>query len=184
MAIVPIARDASVSAISLQDTAIDWERSRPASAETLAIASSRGTAAPALAYQAQRMRDPGSWRELIAVRDGHQPTEFIIGVIPPSVLTRIEDECRLGRADERTRELCWRSFLACLRDIRHGPTTEVLGSDGQRNQGVPRKLVDGHEYVDPDWLSRTFVGPLREVAIEIGLVAWAWQQLTPGDVKN
>ncbi len=185
MALVPIARDTSVSCVSIYDTAIDWERSTKPTAEQEQRYYATGQTAPALAYQITQDRSPSSWRDSLVFKDGQTPTEFILGVVPPSELSRIEDECRLGRADvARMRELCWRCFLHGLRDIRGGPTTEITDRDGQKRQGVPKKMVDGIEYVDPAWLQRTFVAHLRDVATEIGLVIWRWNQLPPDDAKN
>jgi hypothetical protein len=183
VAIVPITRDAQVSCISLLDPAIDWERSTKASKEDVAKYVEAGKRPPELAYWVEQASRPASWRELIVCKDGQSPTEFILGVVPPAELSRIEDECGVGKTTERTRELYWRCFLHGLRDMRGGPTTEIT-VDGTKTSGVPKKKIDGVEYADPEWLARTFAGPLRKIALEIGNVIWTWNLLGPEVVKN
>lgn len=184
MAIVPISKEATTTCVSILDAAIDFERCAKLGTDKRALYEQAGRPAPVLEYLDARWSRPASWRDLMAFKDGARPTEFIIGVIPAAELSRIEDECGLGTDHEKTRELCWRCFLVGLRDLLAGPTSEITTADGARAQGVPKKKVDGVEYVDPEWLSRVFVGPLRSVALEIGRVVWNWNQLGPADVKN
>lgn len=166
MAIIPMTLDAQVSVISFHDPAIDMEAS--------ARVSVPGQPEPVLEYGVKRITDPASWRDTVVFKAGQAPTVFSIGVIPPAELTRIEDECRVGvDGKERRKELFWRSFMAGLRGIENGPWKDV-----------PKKSVDGVEYIDPAWIARTFVRGLRDVALDIGWVVYRWNQLQDDDVKN
>jgi hypothetical protein len=44
--------------------------------------------------------------------------------------------------------------------------------------------VGGVEYVDPQWIADVFCGPLRSVAVEIGTIVWAWNNLSAADAGN
>jgi len=118
---------------------------------------------------------PGCWRELLGefIRDGHTPTEFICGPMTGEDLARLEDEC-LAHDPPKQSELFWRAFLLSVRDIK--------GIDVKKVGKVKRK---GVEYLDPDWLSEAFgYGKMRKVAREIGTLAFAWNQVADGEVKN
>lgn len=173
MALVPMQPESTTSCVSVSDPAIDIEKSDKVEFEN----------SPVLKYLFQRMVEPSSWRDCLTFKDGQKPTEFVIGMIPPCDLARIEDECKLGTKQAKTNEAGWRIFQIALRDIINGPTTEIEVS-GRKRQGVPKVKVDGLDYVDPDWLRSTFVGHLRRVAIEIGHNAYQWNQLKPVEVKN
>jgi len=125
-----------------------------------------------LAYQITAPVDPGSWRDLLKVRDGQKPTEFVIGAIPAPELNRIEHE--LEGAPR---------YLACfkeaVRTIENGPADTV---DGRPE--VPREQRDGYQVVKGSWVDRVFVRDARRIANDIGRLAWAWNQLGEPDVKN
>lgn len=177
MAIAPITPDASVGVISFYDTAIDHEGSEKKSEKV------EGKDVEVTRYFAERIKRPAAWRDSVKFKDGERPTVFVIGVIPSSELTRIEDECGIGGTSPKTRELYWRCFLAGLRDIENGPTAEVQ-RDGRMVREAPKVKVDGVPYVDPSWLRSTFVRSLRSVAIDIGQTVYWWNQLQDDDIKN
>lgn len=116
--------------------------------------------------------DVGCWRDRVKLKPGAAPTEFVMGVIPPSELSRIEDDARLGTDDQRNSSLWWGVFVAALRDIKN------LG------QEVPKVTRDGMDRVDPAWLERTFHGKMRTSALEVGLYAYNWHQMGTADAKN
>jgi hypothetical protein len=113
--------------------------------------------------------DHAAWREMLTVRDGQAPTEFVIGVVPAAELTRLEDEAKLGRADERTRTLAWGCLLAGLVDVKNWP-----GEIERDSKGRPTRA----------WIERSFVRGLRQVGIYVGRVIWSWNQLTDSDARN
>lgn len=161
--LVPITKDATASCVSMQDPAIDIEKS---------VREELPDGETSSAYILKRYRDPSSWRELLTMKDGATPTVFIIGVIPPAELNRIEDECSNADGTRNANELGWRCFTHGLRKV------EGLELD------VRTRTVGGIEYVDPQWVADVFVGHLRNVAIEVGSVIWAWNQASPEDAAN
>ena len=166
--LVPMTREATVSCVSLDDPAVDRDK-----LPREVLKNEKGEALvkePISVYLTKRLRDPSSWRTLVPMKDGAKPTEFIIGVIPPAELNRIEDECR-GET-HRAKELTWRSFLHGLRDIKG------LGLDIKYHE------VGGVRYVDPQWIADVFCGHLREVACEIGTIVYNWNHLSPEDMGN
>lgn len=114
--------------------------------------------------------NPTRWKELLTVKDGHVPTEFVIGAVPPAVLSRLEDQC--GKGFHASSEFQWCMFL-WIRDVKN------FGKDK-----VPKLDTYGIERIDPEWASKTFVGPLFGVAKSIGYALWRWNQLTEDEVKN
>jgi hypothetical protein len=70
-------------------------------------------------------------------------------------------------------ERFWRSFLVSIRDI-----------DGLAEKPKKERMVQGVEYCDTEWLKKTFIRGLRQVATEIGMYAWLWNQLTEDEIKN
>lgn len=130
-----------------------------------------------------RARDYGSWRETLVMRPGQRPTEFVIGIVPPTELTRIEDECGFGTERIQVRSLQWEVFKAALRDIRNGPTKEAKTRTGTRLI-VPKVEMGSVERVDPVWLEEVFGGSLLRVARYIGEIAWTWNSLGDQDAKN
>lgn len=172
MALIPSTLDAMTSVISVADPAIDTTNS-----EKKVIDGVAGNK-PVLSYIQDRFTEPSSWRETVKFKDGQSPTVFTIGVIAPSMLNLIDDECQ-GRSSQRH----WRSFLNGIREIEAGPTVSVM-KDGRTVQVTPKIEINGIEYVDPQWLSTTFVRGLRHIAIEIGMVCYNWNSLTESDIKN
>ena len=170
--LVPMTPGSSVSVISTMDPAIDRERSTHGTVEF------RGEQVECLEYINTRLIDPTSWRRSVVFVDGESPTEFVIGVIPPAELNRIEDEC-VGAETQRN----WRCFLHGIRDIVNAPSPMIIREGGGEDD-VPKILVDGLEYVRPSWLRMRFVRGLRKVALEIGLLAYWWNQVQDADVKN
>jgi hypothetical protein len=112
-------------------------------------------------------------RELLTVKSGSTPTEFRVGVIPPSVLARIESDALWGSDRWRMNEMYWDCFVAGLRDVKNSG----LGK-------TPKVERNGVEYVDPDWLEATFVRSLRGCGLFIGRMIWAWNIASDDDIKN
>ena len=164
--IKPIDPDTTVTLVSPFDPAIDEDASNIEN------------------YKQDFLKDPEAWRKHLVMKEGAQPTEFIFGVIPTSILNRIEGESGYGQPLANMSMLSWGAFLHGLRDIKNGPTVETTDRAGKPTYVVPKVRVNDVEYVDPTWLSRTFVKHLREGAIHIGYLGWKWQQLDPGDVKK
>jgi hypothetical protein len=174
MSLIPATLDATTSIISCIDPAIDHEAS-----DTKAFAG-LSPDKEILSYIGDRFERPSSWRDTVKFKDGASPTVFVIGVIPPAILNRIDDECR---TDSRPHEKHWRAFLHGVREIENGPTISVV-KDGRTIKTTPKTEINGVEYVDSQWLSSTFIRGLRNVAIEIGAVCYHWNQMSETDVKN
>ena len=156
----PIKRDQQTSVVSILDTAIDTERSPKSDDGSM------------LSYAEERLQDPSCWRNTLSFLDGETPTEFVIGIIPSSVMNRIDDECREYEGVQPRNERFWRCFLAGVRDIIGG------------FNDPPKEVVEGVSYVQASWLRDHFIGPLRQVGLEIGAVIWSWNRLSGDDVKN
>jgi hypothetical protein len=166
----PIRLDDSIAVVSVRDPAIDWDamvaaekakegnQTKPYNDIKLALIEDYGNAA---------INDPTAALAKIVVKSGQSLTKFIVGVIPGDEMTRISDECR-----GHFQALCWRSFLHSLRGIE--------GSADKPNTVT----VCGVQYVDPEWIKKTFIRGLRSWAIEIGMAAWSWNQLTGDEIKN
>lgn len=172
MAIRPMTFDSTVSAVAVShDTAFDLEAIAKA---TATAKESNETVTLMAAYYGEALTNPGVWRQLLGDfrRDGHEPTEFILGPMTGEDLARLEDEC-LGDEPKRS-ELYWRSFLLSVKNI--------TAFDCKDAPKVQRK---GRDYLDPDWLSERFAyGELRKVAKEIGMLAYSWNQVQAGELKN
>lgn len=167
MAIKPIRSDQTITVVWSGDPAIDIDESiRRAGVGALELGKRLGA-------------DPASWREHYTMRPGEAPTEFVIGVIPPSMLSAIEDDALLGKPEYAARTLRWECFKAALRDIRNGPIERVK-VDGKWVERVPRV----GDRVDPAWLEDVFSGANRECALAIGATAWAWQMMAGAELKN
>ncbi len=106
------------------------------------------------------------WRDMLKIRPGEQPTVFSIGPLTAEEMNSILDDTRGN--PPRVEDRRWRLFLVGLRDISGWPSS------------VPK--TDGK--VDKDWLRKTFVGPLRRVALEVGAAVLIYNELTEGEVKN
>ncbi len=169
----PIHLEATVSAVSIYDDAFDVEKARAATHDHAMPDGASKTFNGVQKYSAERMKNPGCWREFLPVKDGQSPTEFIIGVIPPGELTRMEDEARLSSDTPRPGELHWRAFLSSVREIKNSPW-----------QDVPTDEIGGVRYVRASWLAKQFAGRLRQVALDIGFQAWSWNQVAEVEVKN
>ena len=123
-------------------------------------------------YGAKMLTNPVAWREYIKTKPGETLTEFEVGVIPTDQLVKINDECQHMPEQVRSEELRWRAFLHGLRGIK--------GWEGE----VPKKTVNGVEYVDPAWLAKTFVRGLAASALFVGMIALAFNRLTEEEIKN
>jgi len=124
-------------------------------------------------YLIDSMRDPGVWRERLVFRDGTAPTEWVMGVLQSADANAAQDTRGYAAAH-------WFAFLHSVREIRnHGWTPAALP-----DKKIPKVTRDGVEYVDPAWLALVMVGPLRRCAIELGLIAYHWNQLSEQDAKN
>jgi hypothetical protein len=161
----PVSPESSVTYVSSFDCAIDWKDGGDEKKREKAIQT----------YHANTREDPGKWRDALEFAEGAKATVFRIGIIPPATLAEIEDECfRTDKYGNVTthRQAFFRCFLHSIRSI-----------DGWEGQPDTRE-VGGVEYVDPEWLARVFCGHLRNVALEVGRVAWHWNQLDHATVKN
>lgn len=124
-------------------------------------------------YVIDSTKNPSIWRERLKMKDGAEPTEWILGVIPSADANAAED--LKGFASRY-----WHAFLHCVRDVKN-PGDLANGLDGRK---LPKVTRDGVEYVDPQWLARVMVGPLRRCALDLGLIAFCWNQLSEADAKN
>jgi hypothetical protein len=175
----PIRMEDTTSFISLGDDAIDWDSmvdQEIATNKALATVPDdkrRGLARDAVMsrYSIESLKDPARASAALKLQAGKSPCKFIVGAIPSGDVNRIVDECIAGGAVKMS-ELKWRSFCSSLRGI------EGWGSE------IPTRKVMGVDYVDPDWIAKTFVRGLRQVALDVGMVCWAWNQLTDGEQKN
>lgn len=151
----PIRPSDSTAAISLIDPAIDKELTGDDNLKK---------------YKEQRLNRPSCFRDLIKEKSGEKITVFEIGVIQPDDMARILDEC--GGKNDRSEEMFWRSFLCSCRNIDPWP------------EKLPKKNINGVEYVEAQYIKTNFIRGLREVAVEIGLQAWMWNRLSEEETKN
>lgn len=158
----PLTLEATTSCVSSMDPAIDRE------------------ASDLQKYGSELLSNSNAWRELLKFKSGEKPTVFVLGVIPPDEMSRINDETPKRKLSEEhtvtdwsSEELQWRSFLTSLRDI-----------EGWESGEIPKRKVGGVEYIDPSWLRKTFVRGLRKIALEVGLAAYFWNMLTETETKN
>lgn len=156
----PLALDSSVAVIWPGDPAIDTEKSK------LSDMYADSTIRP--------------WRDFVVTKPGELVTQFVVGVIAPSDLNRLEDENGRGRFSS----LAWGCFLASLRDLVDGPTLTSTDEMGHVKQLVPKLKRGAIEYVDPAWLERTFIRGLREAGVFVGAMARLWNQLREDEAKN
>jgi hypothetical protein len=124
-------------------------------------------------YSKVIFKDPAAWRKFIKPKEGESLTEFIIGVIPTEHINRISDECS-GEKGKITKpnEMQWRAFIHGLKGINNWPDK------------IPTSGINGTERVDLDWIKETFIRDLRQTALHVGAVAWAFNQLSGDEVKN
>jgi hypothetical protein len=158
----PTTLDCSTTTVSVFDPSIDMERS------------------DFDAYREVIKSNPAGWREHIKPLPGEHLTVFHIGVIEPTALTMIEEDCGMSAfspaADRRVSECQWRCFMAGLRDIEGWYETP--------RDMIPKIKRDGVEYVDPSWIRRTFTRWLRRVGIDVGCTIWMYNQAGEEDLKK
>ena len=87
----PILRDQTVSIISIMDSAIDHEGSDKQLVD----------GDEWLTYARDRIFDVSSWRQTVKFKSGEQPTEFIMGIMPPAELARVAPRPERRRGDGR-----------------------------------------------------------------------------------
>ncbi len=182
MAFRPVSMASSVVFISADDPAVDWRRIIDEE-----VAAQPSLQAPDIEFKDRDARarasfmgrfieatmdDPGKSRQLLRFIAGQEPTEWVLGVIPPDEMVRIADETS-REGHEAPRERRWRAFLAALRDVRPWP------------EPVKKRKVGDVEYVDQVWAKVQFgLRGLRNIALDVGLVAWAWNNLREDEAKN
>lgn len=182
MAFKPIRLTDSASYVSVRDPAIDWEATADkliAADEALSSSTSLSLEqkrAKVIALEVERLTKQAAARPAVTtelpIKSGERPPlKFVIGVIPPDQMNRISDECL--HKDKGTNELCWRAFCASLR-----------GLEGWLDGDPPTVKVGDVPYVDPAWIRRNFARNLRDVANEVGSVAWLWNQMPADDLKK
>ncbi len=172
MAIKPISSDSTVSVIWPDDPAIDTDAMADDGEKTCIEA-----------FAEKAFSDPGCWRDILKMRPGETPTEFIIGAIPPSELSAIEDDYRASGGITQSTGMQWACFKASLRDIKNGPT-ERIKRGGSYVEEVPKSKRGSVERVDPAWLETVFSRGLRNAARWVGMTAWTWNNLNEADAKN
>ena len=131
--------------------------------------------------------DPSGWQNFLKLKEGQVPTKYVIGVIRPADLCRIEDECGVEMFTAKVKnptQLYWKCFLLSLRDIVDGPTMEITTQAGRVEHRVPKQKHNGQDVVDPAWLENVFSRGNRVVGIFIGSVAYHWQKMTDDDAKK
>ena len=129
---------------------------------------------------AEMVNNMGAWRKL-RIKEGEQPTVFVIGVVPPSILTQYEDQCSIGKIFPHEQVLHWLCFKRgvvgvsgyppeWLYNIEEVPTTDP-------GNGLPK-------HVKSVWLEKHFNGPLRQCALFVGMAVYRFQDLAGAEVKN
>jgi hypothetical protein len=154
MAFKPVRLSDKTSVVSLYDSAIDQDKS------------------DFEAFRKVAAQSPDKWREFVFAKEGETLTEFHIGVIPPGEFCRITDSYGITSGKVQTEQLCWSCFLYGLRGIDNW------------FEEVPTREVDGVTYVKPDYIKKTFVKNLRQVAVNVGMYIHLWNQITEDEVKN
>ena len=118
-------------------------------------------------YITASIKDPLLWQKRLKMKDGAKPTEFVIGITPPTELNLAEDMHGIASKS-------WHVFIHSVRKIKN--------ANGMGD--APTVTRNGVEYVDPEWLARTMVRGLRQCANEIGLIAFGWNNMSEDDGKN
>lgn len=157
----PLRMSDQATTISVHDDAIDFESM---------------TEEDAARWVEATQTNPSAWRDCVKIKDGEQPTEFVIGVLRPDEMSQIMDDCKLMDPDPTKRryaEAAWRAFLGGLKDVRNWPEGDV-----------PKKGANGSERVDPAWIRKTFSAGMVKVAHDIGTKIWRFNQLTEIEAKN
>jgi hypothetical protein len=170
----PVSPQSKATVVSSHDPAVDWSAIVAREIEEHPKLKDEETARMAFELrfvQDAMWGDPANAQKLL-IFNGDHPTRFVVGVVPPTELIRIQDDCKDKDGKFREHELQWRCFLHGLRDI-----------EGWEDE-VPKHNVAGVEYVKPSWLQRTFLMELRNVALQIGAMVWTFNNMTRGEVKN
>ncbi len=179
--IKPVTPGATVAYVSCYDPAVDWEAIIDATIEKnkdlgkVKDANDRRARARTVfvaEYMAAAVRNPAAWREMLKFKNGESPTEFTLGALSSDDAVRMADECGASSGKLKPQELQWRAFLGACRDIRNWPTD------------VPKVRKGEIEIVDASWLRNNFVLGLRAIALDVGSVAWMWNQFSEDDIKN
>lgn len=179
MALRPVSLSSCVTYVSARDPSIDWSQIEALELEKFPELL-RGDVTPdvraqatqahfATRYAEETLKNPGCWRDLLKFKSGESPTIFTIGVIDPDEMCRLADDCKIGSESARVQELKWRAFLASVRDI------STFGQEQPQKRG---------ERVDAQWLKEHCGRGMRLVALDVGMVAWRWNQLTEDEAKN
>lgn len=156
MSIKPIQLDDSTICFSVFDTAIDLEKSNIEK------------------YNKEWLKNPSCWRDYLVLKDGERLTEFVIGVVPTSEFIRIMEECKTSESGtSHDQEFWWRCFINGVRKI-----------NNWNGEQPKTKMINNIEYVDPQWLSNTFIRGLRKIALDIGMHVVAFNSTTDEEIKN
>ncbi len=150
----PVLPEQSITVVSHLDPAIDQEQSTIDEYAEIAL------------------KNPQAWRDHFKFKEGAEPTEFEIGVIPSAKLIQIESECKVGEDDADENRLRWLCFIHGVRELRNFSTD------------IPKVTINGVEYVDPEYLAKTFTRNLRRIATGIGAHIYFWNMLNDDESKN
>ena len=183
MSFKPLTMSAQVTYVSSADPAVDWDAIVAAELELhpdVRDSDKPWDAKRAVAeekflerYTVACLKDPAVSLSMLKIKQGEQPTKFVIGVIPPEEMSRIADECRLGGESAMPSQAKWRAFLSSIRDVQNFGAAPV-----------PKRKVGDVEYVEPAWLNKSFARGLREIALGVGIISWRWNQLREDEIKN
>lgn len=179
----PIRLESKVSFVPTADSAVDWDaivkRELDLSPQVRDDATSDAEYKRRYALKSFHARygrasglNPSAWKDFLPMKPGESPTVFVIGVINSDDIVRLADECKVDSPEPLHNELGWSCFLHAVRDIENFPGD------------VPKIKRGQVEYVDPVWLKANFVMGLRNIAVNVGLIAWRWNQITETDIKN
>ena len=153
----PLRLSDAITVFSVEDPAIDWDKVDDSGKD-------KDTKKRELYLKA--IKDPSVLAKSLQFKEGLQPTSFTVGVVPPDILTRLQDEFGV----EKPNSLRWGCFLNGLRDV-SWPTPPKTRS------------VEGTSYVDPEWIKQTFVRGLHARACEVGMYVLAFNRLTDDEVR-
>jgi len=102
VAFKPISLDATTSYVSFRDPAIDWDGMVLAEIEKKAKGKKKtATDQLKIAVKSELLisiatkaaKHPGDAEKAMQLKDGLQPTRFVLGAIEPGEMNRIQDEC-------------------------------------------------------------------------------------------
>jgi hypothetical protein len=154
----PVTLRDSLTVYSLEDRAIDWD------AMVEADEKKRPKVQLKKELMGEAMLRPSILRDRVKVKSGEQLCRFGAGVIPSDALTRINDERHAVGV------FWWMCFLSGLRSLDWPDKPET-------------HLIDGVEYIKPEWLKQVFVGPLHKVGEEIGMYILAFNRVEENEVS-